>query len=383
MAWNEPGGGRDPWGGKNNGDGPPDLDEALKKLRDKFNKAFGGSGGSNNGKGNGAAIGVIAVIAIIVWALFGVYQVDEKDKAVILRFGKYHDTVGSGLHWNPKFIDTVNVVSVTKEQSYTTQGLMLTKDLNIVDLPVTVQFTVPDAKAYVLNVRDPVESLRNAADSAIRHVVGSTTASDVLSEGRQKLAGEISQRLQKYIDIYDTGISISSVNIGKGQPPVEVKAAFDDVNASKKDKDRYIKEAEAYSNEVVPVARGKAQRMLQDAQAYRDRVVAEADGDAQRFEKLMTEYQKAPEVTRRRIYLDAMESVMSNSSKVMVDVEGGNNMMYLPLDKLMEGRSVLPSTTRDASAPSSTKEQVREVVEEVLRDMTRDQQIDRRRESRR
>lgn len=381
MAWNEPGGGRDPWGGKNNGDGPPDLDEALKKLRDKLNKVFGGSGGGNS-KGGGAIFGVIAAIAVIVWALFGVYQVDEKDKAVVLRFGKYHDTVDSGLHWNPKFIDTVKIVSVTKEQSYTTQGLMLTKDLNIVDLPVTVQYTVPDAKAYVLNVRDPVESLENAAESAIRHVVGSTTASDVLSVGRQKLAGEIAQRLQKYLDIYETGINISSVNIGKGQPPVEVKAAFDDVNASKKDKDRYIEEAEAYSNEVVPVARGKAQRMLQDAQAYRDRVIAEAEGDAQRFEKLMVEYQKAPEVTRRRIYLDAMESVMSNSSKVMVDVEGGNNMMYLPLDKLMEGRPTQPLPA-GSSTTSSNKEQLREVVEEVLRDMSRDQQTDSRRGARR
>lgn len=381
MAWNEPGGGRDPWGGKNNGDGPPDLDEALKKLRDKLNKVFGGSGGGNS-KGGGAIFGVIAAIAVIVWALFGVYQVDEKDKAVVLRFGKYHDTVDSGLHWNPKLIDTVKIVSVTKEQSYTTQGLMLTKDLNIVDLPVTVQYTVPDAKAYVLNVRDPIESLENAAESAIRHVVGSTTASDVLSVGRQKLAGEITQRLQKYLDIYETGINISSVNIGKGQPPVEVKAAFDDVNASKKDKDRYIEEAEAYSNEVVPVARGKAQRMLQDAQAYRDRVIAEAEGDAQRFEKLMVEYQKAPEVTRRRIYLDAMESVMSNSSKVMVDVEGGNNMMYLPLDKLMEGRSAQPLPA-GSSTTSSNKEQLREVVEEVLRDMSRDQQTDSRRGARR
>ncbi|UTW45193.1 FtsH protease activity modulator HflK [bacterium SCSIO 12696] len=373
MAWNEPGGGRDrdPWGGKNGGDGPPDLDEALQKLKERFGGLFGGSGGNSNGKGvSGGLIGLALVVVVAIMALSGIYQVDEKERGVVLRFGKYHDTVGPGLHWRPVFIDTVNKVNVTKVQEHVATGLMLTKDENIVSLPVTVQFTVPDAKAYIINVRDPIASLKHATDSAIRHVVGSTLASDVLSEGREKLSGEIKNRLQNYLDIYQTGVQISKVNIGKGEPPVPVKPAFDDVNASRKDRDRYIEEAESYRNGVVPVARGEAQRMIQAATAYRDRVIAEAEGESQRFEKLLVEYQKAPEVTRQRLYLDTVQDVMQNVSKVMVDVEGGNNMLYLPLDQIAKSQ---PKTSTKQSINNVLDEtQIRNIVEDQLRDMLRD-----------
>ena len=376
MAWNEPGGGRDPWGGKNNGDGPPDLDEALKKLRERFGGILVGPGG----KGRGVSGGLIAtalIVAALLWGFVGIYQVDEKERAVIQRLGVYQSTVGPGLHWNPPIIDTVDIVNVTEERSYTAPGLMLTKDANIVELPVTVQYTVPDAKAFALNVRTPIISLRHATDSAIRHVVGSTLASDVLSEGREQLSGEIKVRLQRYLDIYQTGISISKVNIGKGEPPAAVKQAFDDVNASRKDKERYIQEAEAYRNGVVPVSRGEAQRMIQGATAYRDRVIAEAEGESQRFEKLLVEYRKAPEVTRQRLYLDTVQDVMGNASKVLVDVEGGNNMLYLPLDQIVKSQPKVPSTS--ASGGGSIDEaQIRNLVEDTLRDMLRDQDSNRR-----
>ncbi len=374
MAWNEPGGGRDPWGGKS-GDGPPDLDEALRKVRENFNKLFGGKGGS---KGGGAMVVVVLVILLALWAGIGIYQVDAKEQAVLLRFGKYYETVGPGLHWNPPLIDTVVIVGVTEARSYTAKGLMLTEDVNIVEVPVTVQYTVPDAKAFVLNVRRPEVSLHHAVDSAIRHVVGSTKAADVLSEGRQKLAGEVKDRLQQYLDNYGTGISITVVNIGKAQPPSAVKAAFDDVIASKEDKDRYVKEAEGYRNGIVPEARGQAQRIIQDATAYREKVIAEAQGEAERFEKLLVAYEKAPDVTRQRLYLDTVQQVMGNASKVLVDVEGGNNMLYLPLDRLMESQPKVSSP----AVQNIDKVELRDMVQDVIDEMRREQNNSRRRETR-
>jgi membrane protease subunit HflK len=383
MAWNEPGGGRDPWGGnKNNGDGPPDLDEALQKLRERFGGLFGGKkgGGGNGGIGSGAVIVIVVVVALL-WAFSGVYQVDAKERAVILTLGKYSETVGPGLHWNPSVIDSVTIVNVTEEQDYESRGQMLTQDENIVEVPVTVQYNISDPKAYVLNVKDPVASLRHSTDSAVRHVVGSTKSNDVLSEGRQALAVEVKLRLQNYLNSYGTGINITTVNLLKAEPPREVKSAFDDVIAAKEDKDRYKNEAETYSNGVVPEARGQAQRILQEAEAYRDRVVAEAEGEAQRFVKLLTEYEKAPDVTRERLYLDALQEVMSNTSKVMVDVDGGNNMMYLPLDRLGQQSSAAPQVINNGSNRLDDS-QVREIANDVVELLRREQSTSRRRELR-
>ena len=367
----------DPWSSPDQG--PPDLDEALNKMRDQLRGIFGGKrGGSGSGGGSGKSgapqlsaglVGLLIAVLLVVWLFAGVYQVDEKERAVILRLGKYHETLGPGLHWNPVIIDQRFTVLVTQEQDYSARGLMLTEDENIVEVPISVQYNIPDPKAFVLNVRDPITSLRHATDSALRHVVGSTKSSAVLSEGRQVMAQETKVRLQTYLDLYETGIAITTVNLLKAEPPTAVKSAFDDVIAAKEDKERFVNEAQAYANGIVPEARGKSQRILQEAVGYRDRVIAEAMGNAERFELLYAEYRKAPEVTRERLYLDAMETVMSNSSKVLVDIEGGNNMMYLPLDKLV---SQSAASSRAASAePDLAGKIAREVLDQLRREQSR------------
>lgn len=365
----------DPWSSPDQG--PPDLDEALNKMRDQLRGIFGGKrGGSGGGSGKSGApqlsaglVGLLIAVLLVVWLFAGVYQVDEKERAVILRLGKYHETLGPGLHWNPVIIDQRFTVLVTQEQDYSARGLMLTEDENIVEVPISVQYNIPDPKAFVLNVRDPITSLRHATDSALRHVVGSTKSSAVLSEGRQVMAQETKVRLQTYLDLYETGIAITTVNLLKAEPPTAVKSAFDDVIAAKEDKERFVNEAQAYANGIVPEARGKSQRILQEAVGYRDRVIAEAMGNAERFELLYAEYRKAPEVTRERLYLDAMETVMSNSSKVLVDIEGGNNMMYLPLDKLVSQSAA--SSRAGSAEPDLAGKIAREVLDQLRREQSR------------
>jgi modulator of FtsH protease HflK len=343
MAWNEPGKDKDPWGGRgggNNNDGPPDLDEAFRKLQEKLNGIFGGGGsGSGGGKSSGGtSLGPLFAIAIIIAAVFylgaGFYQVDAKERAVVLKFGAFSEIKTEGLNWNAPLITDVYIVNVTGERQYPSRGLMLTEDESIVELPITVQYNVADVKSYVLNVRDPETSLRHATDSAVRHVIGSTELNQVLSEGRQAIAAEVKQRLQRYMDSYGAGIQVINVNIQEARPPEEVRAAFDDVIKAKEDEARLKNQAQAYANGIIPEARGRAQRMLEEAEAYKAEVVARAEGESDRFESLLAEYKRAPEVTRQRLYLETMENVMANSSKVMVDVAGGNNMLYLPLDRM-------------------------------------------------
>ena len=359
MAWNEPGGkDKDPWGGggKNN-DGPPDLDEAFKKLQEKLNGLFGGgSGGKGSSGGSSGGFGgilvVLAVVALIIYGIAGVYQVDAKEKAVVLQFGAFQEIKDPGLRWNAPIISQVFKVNVTTESQYPARGLMLTQDESIVELPLTVQYNVADVKAYVLNVKDPEISLRHATDSAIRHVIGSTELNQVLSEGRQKIAAEVKMRLQTYLDNYGTGILVRDVNIQEGRPPEEVRAAFDDVIKAQEDEERLKNEAQAYANAVIPEARGRAQRMIEEAEAYRAEVVARAEGESDRFERLLAEYKRAPAVTRERLYIETLERVMGNTSKVMVDVEGGNNMLYLPLDRMVQQGSSAPA----ANTPNTFRE---------------------------
>lgn len=376
MAWNEPGGkDKDPWGGggKNN-DGPPDLDEAFKKLQEKLNGLFGGgSGGKGSNESSGGGFGgilvVLAVVALIIYGIAGIYQVDAKERAVVLQFGAFQEIKDPGLRWNAPIISQVFKVNVTTESQYPARGLMLTQDESIVELPLTVQYNVADVKAYVLNVKDPEISLRHATDSAIRHVIGSTELNQVLSEGRQKIAAEVKMRLQTYLDNYGTGILVRDVNIQEGRPPEEVRAAFDDVIKAKEDEERLKNEAQAYANAVIPEARGRAQRMIEEAEAYRAEVVARAEGESDRFERLLTEYKRAPAVTRERLYIETLERVMGNTSKVMVDVEGGNNMLYLPLDRMVQQGSAapannMPTTTlreipRQESMPSNIRREIR------------------------
>ncbi len=374
MAWNEPGGNnQDPWGGRKKNDGPPDLDEALKKFQNKVQDIFGKKGGNGDGgdsssagpKFSGPIAGLIGVIAIVVYLAAGFYQLDAKEEAVVLRLGKFHAIEGSGLKWNPKFIDSVYVINTTEERSYITKGFMITKDISIVELPVTIQYNVNDVKKFVLSVRSPENSLKHATESAMRHVVGSTVLDSVLSEGRELIAVEVDKKLQEYLDSYGTGIKIVNVNIQQGNPPAEVQASFDDVVKAKEDRERLINEAERYANAVVPEAEGRAARIVETATGYREQVVSKAEGESQRFKKLLVEYQKSPEVTRERLYIDAIESVMGNSSKVLVDVEGGNNMLFLPLDKIINSGGSL--TSNDEMSPDVLRRINESVTQEVRR----------------
>ena len=337
MAWNEPGGGKDPWGGKRGNDGPPDLDEAFNLLKKKFS-GFGGGSNAPEGKN---ILPIVFAVLLVLWGLMGFYQIDEKEQAVVLRLGKYHDTVGSGLHWNPKLIDSVYTVRVTEERQYSARGLMLTQDENIVEISLTVQYNIIDAKGFVLNIRDPEISLKHATDSALRHVVGSTGLDGVISTGREQIALSTAEKLQDLLDTYGSGINVVKINIEEARPPTEVKAAYDDVIKAREDLERLVNEAQSYSNGIIPEARGAAQRMREEAGAYKSQVVSKAEGEAQRFTNLLAEYSKAPKVTRERLYIDAVEQVMMNSTKILVDTESGNNMLYLPLDKLIQEGSQL------------------------------------------
>lgn len=348
MAWNEPGGNsnnQDPWGGRKGGDrkGPPDLDEALRKLQESLGNIFGGGKprGSSNDSGQGGGYGLLLVGLLILaaaWLYSAVYVVDEQEQAVVLRFGKYHETVGPGLNFYLPPIDKKFQENVRGERTYTKVGQMLTEDENIVEVPLTVQYKINNLEDFVLKVDQPQNSLREATESALRHVVGSTSMDQVLTEGREVMSNEVQKRLQSILDDYDTGILVTQVNIQRAAAPSEVKDAFDDVTRAREDEQREKNQAEAYANRVVPEARGQAQRAFEDASGYRDEVVARAEGEGQRFSKLVAEYRKAPEITRERLYIDTMQEVLSNASKVLVSGNKGQNLLYLPLDKMMDGR---------------------------------------------
>lgn len=344
MAWNEPGnqGDKDPWGNRDD-QGPPDLDEAFKKLQNNLSQMFGGGGsGGSSGSGGGFPInfnilGIGFGILLLVYLFMGVYTVDEQERGVVLRFGKaQEEIIFPGLHWNPPFIDEVIVRNVTRVRSRPHESEMLTEDENIVKVKLTVQYVINDIKAFALNVKEPETSLYEATESAIRHVVGSTEMHEVLTEGRAVLAAEIQERTQNYMNNYGTGILVSQINVDETAPPDQVRAAFDDVIKAREDEVRLRNEADAYANQIIPEARGEAQKYREEAQGYKQRVIAKATGEAQRFDSLYAEYKLAPEVTRERMYIDTMEAVMTNSSKVMIDVEGGNNILYLPLDRILQ-----------------------------------------------
>ena len=372
MAWNEPGGGKDPWGGNRSNEGPPDIDEAIKKLKETFS-AFGGGSGSGAG-GSGKSLLPIGLLVIaIIWGLLGVYQVqvDEKEQALVLRLGKYHDTLNAGLKWNPPLIDKVIIVRVTEERQYSARGLMLTQDENIVEISLTVQYNIANARDFVLNIKEPETSLKQATDSALRHVVGSTGLDGVISTGREQVAVGTAQRLQDLLNIYGSGINVVTINIEEARPPTEVKAAYDDVIKAREDLERLVNEAQAYSNGIIPEARGEAQRLREEANGYKSQVVSKSEGEANRFIKLLTEYKKAPQVTRERLYLDAIEEVMTNSSKVLVDTEGGNNMLYLPLDKIIQQGSSGGTLRSSGTSEQMVDRIANEVIEKLQRNSDR------------
>ena len=282
---------------------------------------------------------------IMMYALFGllvlagfqsIYIVEEQERAVILRLGKFNEEQQPGLNFKIPVIDQKFEENVTITRRESQSVSMLTKDENIVDVTVSAQYRIANLKDFVLNVKDPENSLKQALDSALRHVVGDFTLDQTLTVGRESIAQEVQERMQAYLNIYSTGLLVQQVNIEKTDPPSAVKDAFDDVVAAREDKERLQNEAERYALSIVPEARGQAQARIREAEGYKLEVVANAEGEADRFNKLLEEYKKAPIVTRDRLYLDALQSVLSNSTKVMVDVEGGNNLLYLPLDKIME-----------------------------------------------
>ncbi|MBZ9663603.1 FtsH protease activity modulator HflK [Pseudomonas sp. LMG 31766] len=368
MAWNEPGGNsnnQDPWGGRKGGgrQGPPDLDEAFRKLQESLNGLFGGGkkrGDDESGRSGGGGFGLLFVglgLLAVVWLYSAIYVVDEQEQAVVLRFGKYHETVGPGLNIYFPPIDRKFQENVTRERAYTKQGAMLTEDENIIEVPLTVQYRVTNLQDFVLNVDQPEVSLQHATDSAVRHVVGSTEMDQVLTEGRELMASEVRERLQRFLDNYRTGITITQVNIQSAAAPREVQEAFDDVIRAREDEQREKNQAESYANGVIPEARGQAQRLLEEANGYRDEVIARAQGEADRFTKLVAEYRKAPEITRERLYIDTMQEVMSNTSKVLVTGDKGqNNLLYLPLDKMIDSRGGASSSSSANSSNSTARD---------------------------
>jgi membrane protease subunit HflK len=347
MAWNEPGGNnddRDPWNtNKNRGNqGPPDLDEVFKNLQKKFGSLFGGKGGGRSGGGamgsaGGFGIGLVIAILLVFWIATGFYKIEEAERGVIFRFGEHVETTQRGLHWHlPVPIERVEKVDVVKVFTIPINSTMLTQDENIVDIQGTIQYQIDNAVKYLLNVRAPEISLSQVTESALRESIGRSKMDYVITEGREEIALQVEGIIQGVVNNYQTGLNIIKVNIQSAKPPEAVKDAFDDVTQAREDEERFKNEAEAYRNEVIPRARGAAARLREEADAYKNEVIARAEGEAERFNQLLTEYKKAPQITRERLYLDMMESVLTKSSKVMVDVEGGNNLLYLPLDKLME-----------------------------------------------
>lgn len=344
MAWNEPGGKRnnqDPWRGGGNDQGPPDLDEIFRGLQNKISALFGGGGGgsSNNDSGNGGSFTMVVAVLLIlgvIWAINGFYRVEQAERAVVLRFGKYHSQKTAGLHWNPPMIDEVLKLDAELVGAHTHQASMLTEDQNIVNVQLEVQYRVADAQMFYLDVSDAFAALRLATESALRHVVGGSVMESMITEDRSIFSTDVQARLQNYLDDYRTGLVISKVIMRDASPPDPVKDAFDDVLRAKAEQDTLKNEAERYRESVLPEANGLAMRIRAEAEAYKAEVEEKALGDTMRFTRLLEAYKMAPEITRERLYIDAMESVLSNSSKVLMDTSGGQTLTYLPLDKILE-----------------------------------------------
>ena len=384
MAWNEPGGGnKDPWSGKGGGDqgGPPDLDEVVRKLQERLGGLFGGKkrgpGEPGGGGGptlpggggfSGKAIGVVVAILFVVWMASGIYIIEPAERGVILRFGAYTKMTEPGPHWHiPAPIEEVVKVNVDEISTFTHKAAMLTKDENIVDVELTVQSRIQDAADYLFQDQSPDKTLRDATETVVRKTIGGSRLDFILTEGRSAVAAMIRDRAQNLVNQYKTGLEITSVNMQPAKPPEEVKEAFDDAIKAREDKERLENKAEAYSNEILPQARGEAARVQADAKAYRDKVVAGSEGETSRFLALLNEYEKAPQVTRERLYLETMEQVLGETSKVLVDVKESNSLMYLPLDQLVkqgagQGQQGQNPATRVNQEPASSPE--REVVRE-------------------
>ncbi|MEC5317525.1 FtsH protease activity modulator HflK [Brenneria populi subsp. brevivirga] len=361
MAWNQPGNNgqdRDPWGSSNNNSGnsggnsnkggrdqgPPDLDDIFRKLSKKLSDLGGGkgsgssSGGTSGGSGlGGRVVGIVAVAAVVIWAASGFYTIKEAERGVVTRFGKFSHQVEPGLNWKPTFIDSVRAVNVESVRELATSGVMLTSDENVVRVEMNVQYRVTEPERYLFSVTNADDSLRQATDSALRGVIGKYTMDKILTEGRTIVRTDTQRVLEETVRPYNMGITLLDVNFQTARPPEEVKAAFDDAIAARENEQQYIREAEAYANEVQPRANGQAQRILEESRAYKTRTVLEAQGEVARFARVLPEYKAAPEITRERLYIETMERVLSHTRKVLVNDKGGN-LMVLPLDQMLRGQ---------------------------------------------
>ena len=431
MAWNEPGGGnRDPWSGGGRDPGPPDLDELIRRWTGKLGALLGGRGSGPSGPGDnstgtsggsggvGGLLGIGLIIAVVGWLVASIYIVNEGERGVVLRFGKYLKTTLPGPHIRLFPIDRVQIVNLEQRrfreigyrsagtsgvrsqqaggQTVLKEALMLTQDENIVDVRIAVQYQISDPRAYLFNVQDPESVLVQVVESAARETVGKSSLDFVLTEGRANLVADIKTLSQKILDDYGpelgpgqtsvgtqdalatgAGLQIVTVVLQDAQAPEEVQDAFADAIKAREDEQRFKNEAEAYANEVIPRARGQAARRLQEAAAYREQVVAEAQGEAGRFDLMLVAYEKAPEITRERLYLETVEAILARSSKVLVDVKGTNNLMYLPLDRWLKAPTTLPEEPQAnrTEPPRSLPDETQSAAASRTRDLIRSREV--------
>ena len=360
MAWNEPGNNdKDPWknkGGKNQG--PPDLDEFLNDLGKKVTGIFGGKttkGSSGSGKSfSSIGLGIFLIIASIVYAFSGFYTIKEAEQGIVLRFGQYSGTVEPGINWKWTFIDRIIPVDIQSTRDMPSSGFMLTKDENVVRVSMQIQYRVVNPRDYIFSVTNADDSLNQSLDSALRYVIGHSNMDEILTSGRERIRQSVWKELEKIIAPYKLGLIIVDVNFKDARPPNEVKDAFDDAISAQEDEVRFLREAEAYARGIEPRARGRVKRMEQEALAYKAKIVLDAEGEVARFNKILPEYQAAPKVTRDRLYIATMEKVYGNTSKVMIDVKGSNNMMYLPLDKIIQQQNASKPSSKATYAPVKT-----------------------------
>ena len=354
MSWNEPGKGRDPWGGRD-GQNTPDLDEMVRSMQRKLGGLFGGRRGGGGGGGEGAGtFGIVLVVVVALLAFEMVHIIEAGQRGIVLRFGAHVATLEPGPAVRlPRPFERVIRVDVEEVSQYTNKALMLTQDENIVDIELGVQYRRRNAPAYVFNIVDPEGTLAAAAESAVREVAGKTTMDFILGSGRAEVAAETAKLLQSTLDAYESGIDVIAVNLVDAQPPEPVQSAFEDAIRAREDQERIINEAQAYANDVLPRARGAAARQLEEANAYREGTVARAQGEANRFLQVLAEYERAPSVTRERLYIETIEAVLGASSKVLIDTDNSGNLMYLPLDQLMRG-DIRPTPVPSDGAPART-----------------------------
>ena len=400
MSWNEPGRPNDPWGGNNKPN--EELEALMKKLQGLFGNKSRPPSGEDGGDGGEAGDGgeptysrpmpvkiilSLVFVGIVVWSASGFYQIQSAERGVVLRFGKFVNVTTEGLNWHlPTPIETVEVVNISRVRNeeigfrvngsntnrVLSEALMLTQDENIVDVQLSVQYTIKDPRSYLFNVFNPSATLRQVTESALREVVGRSSMDDVLTDGRERVVEEVRSLVQNTLDDYQTGIEIRTVNMSDASAPQQVQAAFNDAVKAREDKERFVNEAEAYANQILPQARGEAARITEEALAYRERVIAESTGEADRFTSIVDAYKKAPEITRERLYIQAIQGVFEKSSKILLDVDSGNNLMLLPLDKLLnpDSRTTIPMKD-PSSAPSNNNENTSERVINSLRGRTR------------